>query len=185
MLTKSSATHKLLMDEELLAFAPNSFDLVISNLNLHLVNDLPGTLSQIRSILKPGGLLLGSILGGDSLTELKQAMLQCDLAKFSATCPHIIPMIDIKTMGQLLQRTGFSMPVTDNESLVICYDHVLKLMYDLRLMGQGNILRDRAKRYLGRDYFNLLQQYYRQLYPLEDGISCSFEVVYFMGIVSY
>ena len=125
-------------DEELLPFAAESFDLILSNLNLHWINDLPGALMQIRRCLKPGGLFLASMLGGDTLSELRQSLMQAEAAVDGGLSPRVSPFADVKDAGNLLQRAGFSQPIADMEAITVSYPDPFKLMADLRGMGEGN-----------------------------------------------
>lgn len=124
-------------DEDRLPFADASFDLVISVGTLDTVNDLPGALTLIRKILKPDGLFLGAFLGAESLTTLKSTLLQ---AEGDSVRSHIHPQIDIRTMGDLLQRTGFALPVVDGDSLTLRYPSLSRLLADIRDFGGSNIL---------------------------------------------
>ncbi|MEP2989442.1 MAG: methyltransferase domain-containing protein [Parasphingorhabdus sp.] len=125
-------------DEDRLPFADASFDLVISIGGLDTVNDLPGALSLIRRVLKPDGLFLGAFIGAESLTTLKSTLLE---AEGDRVRNHIHPQIDIRTMGDLLQRTGFALPVVDSDTLKLRYGMVSRLIDDIRDFGGGNLLR--------------------------------------------
>lgn len=125
-------------DEDRLPFADASFDLVISMGTLDTVNDLPGALTLIRKILKPDGLFLGAFLGAESLTTLKSTLLQ---AEGDSVRSHIHPQIDIRTMGDLLQRTGFALPVVDGDSVTLRYPSLIRLLADIRDFGGSNILK--------------------------------------------
>src|SRR4030095_6212537 len=136
----------LVADEEALPFAPWSFDLVISNLTLHWVNDLPGCLLQIRQILKPDGLFLAAILGGGTLAELRGALMEAELAEAGGASPRISPFADVRDAGGLLQRAGFGLPVVDSDMLTVRYADILALMRDLRGMGETNAVLERDVR---------------------------------------
>src|SRR6476661_2043296 len=132
-------------DEETLPFAERSLDLVVSALALQFVNDLPGALIQIRRALKPDGLLLAALVGGDTLTELRQAIGAAESDVEGGVSPHVAPFADVRELGALLQRAGFALPVVDSERLTVRYDSVLAIMRDLRRMGATNVLRERRR----------------------------------------
>jgi SAM-dependent methyltransferase len=181
MLNKLSGD-KLVCDEEFIPFADNSFDLIVSVLNLHNVNDLPGTLIQLRRILKPEGLFLASIFGPETLIELKEAMFETELKLNIGVSPHISPFIDIKTAANLMQRAGFAIPVTDNEIITTSYSSTIKLMHDLRFMGESNILANRSKKYLGKEFFITLEEIYRKKFSYSaEEIKASFEIITMTG----
>ncbi|HVI51365.1 MAG TPA: methyltransferase domain-containing protein [Candidatus Sulfotelmatobacter sp.] len=135
----------LAADEEALPFAPESFDLIISNLSLHWVNDLPGALLQIRHALKEDGLFVGAMLGGETLWELRQCLMEAELAEEGGTGPRVSPFADLRDLGGLLQRAGFSLPVVDLDSITVTYGDVMRLFADLRGMGEGNAVNARRR----------------------------------------
>ena len=138
-------------DEEALPFADASLDLVVSALALQFVNDLPGTLVQIRRALKPDGLFLAALVGGDTLTELRQAFAAAEAEIEDGVSPRVAPFADLRDMGGLLQRAGFALPVTDVDRLTVRYASPLALMHDLRRMGASNALVARRRTPLARD----------------------------------
>src|SRR5262245_34902780 len=127
-------------DEEALPFRDASLDLVVSALALQFVNDLPGTLIQIRRALKPDGLLLAALAGGDTLTELRQAFAAAEAEVEDGISPRVVPFSDVRDMGALLQRAGFALPVTDVDRVTARYASPISLMHDLRRMGATNAL---------------------------------------------
>ncbi len=131
---------KLVADEEALPFAPASFDLVVSAGSLHWVNDLPGCLLQIRQILKPDGFFIATLIGGNSLHELRSCLLQAEADVIDGARQRVSPMIDVRDAGTLLQRAGFAMPVAEVDHLVVRYESPLSLLRDLRAMGESNAL---------------------------------------------
>ena len=135
----------LVADEEWLPFASASFDLVLSNLSLHWVNDLPGTLIQIRRILKPDGLFLASMFGAGTLGELRQSLMEAELAQEGGVSPRISPFADVKDLGALLQRAGFALPVVDCDSIPVTYADPMRLLADLRGMGEANAVAEQRK----------------------------------------
>ena len=144
------ASLRVAADEEALPFADGSLDLVVSALALQFVNDLPGTLIQIRRALKPDGLLLAALIGGDSLTELREAFAQAESEIEGGVSPRVAPFADVRELGALLQRAGFALPVVDSDRLTVRYNSVLALMRDLRRMGATNVLIERRREPLKR-----------------------------------
>ncbi|MEE8275711.1 MAG: methyltransferase domain-containing protein, partial [Alphaproteobacteria bacterium] len=128
----------LAADEEALPFAETSFDAVFSLLSLHWVNDLPGALVQIRRALKPDGLFLAALLGGETLTELRSALMQAEIEEEGGAGPRVSPFADVPEAGGLLQRAGFALPVADVDSITVSYPDAFGLMQDLRGMGETN-----------------------------------------------
>ena len=137
-------------DEEALPFADGSLDLVVSALALQFVNDLPGTLIQIRRALKPDGLLLAALIGGDSLAELREAFAQAESEVEGGVSPRVAPFADVRELGTLLQRAGLALPVVDSDRLTVRYKSVFDLMRDLRRMGATNMLIERRRTPLRR-----------------------------------
>lgn len=141
----------LVADEEALPFADESFDLAISNLSLHWVNDLPGTLAQVHRALKPDGLFLASLFGGDTLTELRAAFLAADVAVSDGASPRVSPFCDVRDAAHLLSRAGFALPVADVDRLEVTYADAGALMRELRGMGETNALALRQRNAMRRD----------------------------------
>ncbi len=142
---QASGAATVTADEEFLPFAAESFDLVMSNLSLHWVNDLPGTLLQIRHILKKDGLLIATMLGGDTLWELRECLLEAELAEEGGAGPRVSPFTDVRDAGALLQRAGFALPVVDADTITVTYGDAMRLFADLRGMGETNAVTDRRK----------------------------------------
>ena len=173
---------KLAADEEWLPFAPQSLDAVVSALTLHWANDLPGVLVQLRHALKPDGLLLAAMIGGDSLKELRQAMAAAASQQDDGLAPRIAPMVDIRDAGALLQRAGFALPVADSEIIHVTYAHALELMRDLRGMGETNMLLQRPRHFTGRRRLMAIAEAYQHLYAGADGrIPATFELITLTG----
>lgn len=137
-------------DEELLPFAPGSFDLILSCLSLHWVNDLPGALIQIRRALKPDGLFLAAMFGGATLVELREALLEAEVAECGGAGPRVSPFADVRDAGALLQRAGFALPVVDADTVTVSYSNALDLMRDLRGMGESNAVAERRRSFTRR-----------------------------------
>ena len=121
-----SSVAAVVADEEFLPFADGAFDLIASTLSLHWVNDLPGALIQIRRALKPDGLFLAPILGGDTLVELRRAFLEAEAESTGGSSPHTSPVADVADAGALLQRAGFALPVVDTDTITVTYDAMMK-----------------------------------------------------------
>ncbi len=132
-------------DEEALPFADAAFDLVVSALALQNINDLPGTLVQIRRALEPDGLLLAALIGGETLTELRQSFAAAESEIEGGISPRVAPFADVRDLGGLLQRAGFALPVTDVDRVTVRYDSAFALMHDLRRMGATNALVERRR----------------------------------------
>lgn len=171
-----------IVDEEILPFAPASFDLVVSGMALHWVNDLPGVLTQIRRILAPDGLFIACLPGGASLVELRAALAQAEEQILGGASPRVSPFVDVRDMGALLQRAGFALPVSDIDSFTLRYDSLFALMSDLRAMGAANVLTQRAKIPLRRDVLMRAAQIYAERFSDPDGrVHASFEIVWLSG----
>jgi SAM-dependent methyltransferase len=169
-------------DEETLPFAAGSLDLVTSALALQFVNDLPGTLIQIRRALKPDGLLLAALVGGESLAELREAIAAAESEIEGGISPRVAPFADVRELGALLQRAGFALPVVDNERLVVRYDSVFALMRDLRRMGATNVLRERRRKPLKRTTLQAMAEIYDRRFSDQDGrVRASFEIIWLSG----
>jgi SAM-dependent methyltransferase len=169
----------LTADEETQPFADGSFDLVLSVLGLHWVNDLPGALIQIRRALKPDGLLLGAMLGGETLHELRAALMQAELDQEAGASPRVSPFAELRDMGALLQRAGFALPVVDRDRITLRYPGALELMAALRAMGESNAVAARRRTFSRRATLLRAAEIYQQRCGGgRDGLPASFEVIY-------
>jgi SAM-dependent methyltransferase len=169
-------------DTETLPLAPESIDLAISALAFQFVNDLPGVLAQIRRALRPDGLLLAAMIGGDTLTELRQAFAQAEAECEGGVSPRVAPFADLRDVGALLQRAGFALPVTDVDSLVVRYDNAFALMADLRRMGATNIMIERRHTPTRRATMLRMAQIYRERFSDPDGrIRATFDIIWLSG----
>lgn len=169
-------------DEELLPFGPATFDLVLSSLALHTVNDLPGTLIQIAMALKPDGLFMGALLGGETLHELRQVLAEAEMTVRGGVSPRVFPFADKPQMGNLLQRAGFALPVVDSDIVTVTYGDVFQLMNDLRLMGEGNAIWQRDARNPGKALFMEAARLYQEKFAEPDGrITATFEIIFLIG----
>lgn len=166
-------------EEEALPFRDGALDLVLSALALQFVNDLPGALVQIRRALKPDGLLLAAVLGGDSLTELRQSFAAAESEVVGGISPRVAPFVDVRSVGMLLQRAGFALPVTDVDRVVVRYETPFALMHDLRRMGATNVLLERRRTPASRKLLMRAVEYYFKRFSDDDGrIRATFEVVW-------
>jgi len=169
-------------DEEALPFADASLDLVVSALALHLVNDLPGTLIQIRRALKPDGLFLAALLGGDTLTELRQSFAAAEAEVEGGVSPRVAPFADLRDMGALLQRAGFALPVVDVDRITVRYASAFALMHDLRRMGATNALAERRRTPLRRATLARAAEIYAERFADSDGrLRATFDIVWLSG----
>lgn len=173
---------QVVADAEVLPFADGTLDLVISGLALHAVNDLPGTLIQIRRALKPDGLLLAALIGGDTLTELRQSFAAAEAEIDGGVSPRVSPFADVRDIGGLLQRAGFALPVADVDRLTVRYDSALALLQDLRRMGAGNILIERRRVPLKRVVLLRMAEIYAERFGDPDGrVRATFDIVWLSG----
>jgi SAM-dependent methyltransferase len=167
---------------EVLALPPESLDLAISALAFQFVNDLPGVLAQIRRALRPDGLLLAAMIGGDSLTELRQSFAAAEAELEGGASPHVAPLADLRDIGSLLQRAGLALPVTDVDRVVARYDNAFALMQDLRRMGATNILFERRRRPTRRATMLRMAQVYGERFADADGrIRATFDIIWLSG----
>jgi NADH dehydrogenase [ubiquinone] 1 alpha subcomplex assembly factor 5 len=173
---------RLVADEELLPFGPECFDLVLSCLSLHRVNDLPGTLAQTGYVLRPDGLLLAALFGGTTLLELREALLRAELELQGGAGLRVSPFVELRDAGGLLQRAGFALPIVDVETIVATYDHPLKLMRELRLMGEANALVDRPREPLPRATLLRACEIYQELFAGPGGrVPATFQILMLSG----
>lgn len=169
---------RLAADEEFLPFGPATLDLVVSGLALQFVNDLPGVLVQIRQALKGDGLFVAALLGAGSLTELREAFLIAETEIYGGATPRVAPFADVRTLGGLLQRAGFALPVADVDSLRVTYAQPLALMAELKAMGAGNVLIERSRRPMTRRLLARAAEVYVEKFGTPDGrIPATFEIV--------
>ncbi|MBZ6077668.1 methyltransferase domain-containing protein [Microvirga puerhi] len=169
-------------DEENLPVSEPQFDLAISLLSLQGVNDLPGALVQIRRVLKSDGLFMGALLGGATLTELRQAFTQAEAELEGGVSPRVAPFADVRDLGGLLQRAGFALPVADSETVRVRYGDPFALMRDLRQMGLTNALHDRRKTPLRRGTLMRAAEIYVERFADPDGrVPATFEIIWLSG----
>ena len=172
----------LIADEEFQPFADESLDLVVSNLSLHWTNDLPGALIQIRRALKPDGLFMASMLGGDTLMELRHVLMEAETSVAGGVSPRVSPFADLGDAAALLQRAGYALPVADMDTITVTYSDALALMHDLRGMGETNAVADRIKGFSRRAVLLDAAARYTEIYGGEDGrIPATFQILFFAG----
>lgn len=169
-------------DPELLPFRAGSLDLVASALALHVLDDLPGTLAQIRRALKPDGLFIANLIGGETLRELRESFAFAEAELTGGASPRVAPFAELRDLGALLQRAGFTLPVIDQDRLTVRYGSALELMRDLRMMGAGNALIERSRKPLRRDVLMRAAGVYAERFADADGrIRATFDIVSLSG----
>jgi SAM-dependent methyltransferase len=177
-----AAPLRVVADLEALPFAAGSLDLVVSALALQAVDDLPGVLIQVRRALKPDGLMLAALLGGDTLAELRESFAVAESELTGGASPRVAPFADLRDLGALLQRAGFALPVSDVDRVVVRYSSPLALMADLRRMGATNPLVERRRVPLRRDVLARVLEVYAERFSDPDGkVRASFDIVWLSG----
>ena len=167
----------MVCDEEFLPFAPNSLDAVISCLSCHWANDLPGALKQITETLKPDSLFLVSILGGQTLFELREVLSAAELELKGGISPRVSPFATLQDFAHLMQRGGLALPVADTDTVVVSYDNIFELMRDLRGMGETNILIERSRIPATKAFFLRANQIYQERFVDRKGkLKATFEI---------
>ncbi len=162
------------MDPEALAFADGSVDLILSILDLHSVNDLPGALIQIRRALRPDGVFLGALWGGQSLAGVRRGLVEAETSLRGGAAVRIAPFADAPTLAGLMQRAGFALPVVDRERVAVAYADPMRLFVDLKGMGEGGALSERPRGLTGR---SLLRRAAQAL----EGQDVTFETMFLIG----
>lgn len=172
----------IVTDNELLPFAPDTLDAVVSAGGLHFVNDLPGMLVQVRQALKPDGLFMATLPGPDTLREMRQVFAAVDADLSGGITPRIVPFPDVRDAGGLLQRVGFALPVVDRELVTVSYENLFSLMADLRGGGQVNMLQQQLQHFTPRRFFmEAARRYAEQFSDAEGRITATFEIVTMTG----
>ncbi|GIK48135.1 MAG: methyltransferase domain-containing protein [Hyphomonadaceae bacterium] len=166
------------LDPERLPFAEGVFDLIVSPLALHWVNDLPGALIQLRRALKPDGLMLASLFGGQTLQELRLSLIEAELELTGGAGPRVAPFAELQDIAGLLQRAGFALPAADRDVVTVRYGEPTRLLADLRAMGETAALRERSPRALSRRILARAFEIYRDRYSDEAGrVRATFEII--------
>ncbi|SAL98377.1 hypothetical protein [Absidia glauca] len=169
------------VDEEYLPFEENSLEAVVSSLSLNWVNDLPGALIQIRQSLKPDGVFIGAMFGGDTLFELRTSIQLAEVERESGISPRVSPMTDSSDISRLLSRAGFTLTTVDVDEIQVNYPSAFELMDDLKAMGESNAVLSRRP-FLKRDTLLAAASIYKELHGNEDGtIPATFQVIYMIG----
>jgi SAM-dependent methyltransferase len=169
-------------DFERSPLAPKSFDLVVSLIALHHANDLPGALIQMRGALKPDGLMLAALVGGETLTELRQCLTIAESEVTGGAAPRVAPFADVRALGGLLQRAGFALPVVDSDRVVARYRDLGALMRDLRALGATNALNARSRSPLRREVLVRTQAIYAHRFSDPDGrLRATFDTLWLTG----
>ena len=172
----------LVADPERPPLGEGAFDLAVSLLALHQIDDLPGLLIQLRRALRPDGLLIAAIPGGDTLQELRACLFEAESELYGGASPRVAPFADARALGGLLQRTGFALPVVDSDRFIVRYADMFALMRDLRAFGQTSALIDRPRRFARRALFLRAAQLYAERYADPDGrVRATFEFVWLSG----
>jgi len=175
-------TRHVLPDQESMPFESASFDLVLSNLSMHWINDLPGVLAQINRVLKPDCPFIGAMIGGDALFELRTSLQLAEQERKGGISPHVSPLADVRDIGGLLQKAGFKMLTVDVDDITVDYPDTFALMHDLQAMGESNAILGREMGALSRDVLLANDAIYRELHGNEDGsIPATFRIIYMIG----
>lgn len=164
-------------DPERLPFAPQAFDLIVSPLILHWINDLPGALIQLRLALKPDGLLLASLFGGETLQELRLSLIEAESELTGGAGPRVSPFADLQDIAGLLQRAGYALPAADRDVVTVQYGEPMRLLADLRAMGETSALRERNPRALSRRTLARAFEIYRQRFSDGERVRATFEIL--------
>ena len=169
-------------DEEALPFAAGAFDLILGGFSLHAVNDLPGTLIQARRALKPDGLFLAAMAGGETLHELRRSLIEAEAEIEGGASPRVAPFAEVRDAGALLQRAGFALPVVDQDTITVTWPDALALMADLRAMGETNALTQRLRHPTRRRTLLAAASRYRELFGDDEGrVPATFQILFLTG----
>ncbi|EQL01917.1 Methyltransferase type 12 [Ophiocordyceps sinensis CO18] len=180
--SKLNITRRVLEDEETIPYEAQSFDMVMSSLSLHWINDLPGILSQINNVLKPDCPFIGAMLGGDTLFELRTSLQLAEQERRGGMSPHVSPLADVRDVGGLLQKARFKMLTVDVDDIIVDYPDTFALMQDLQAMGESNAALGREMGPISRDVLLASDAIYRELHGNPDGtIPATFRVIYMIG----
>ena len=163
-------------EAEMLPFRSGSFDLILSVLDLHHVNDLPGALLQLRQALKPDGLLLAALFAGETLAELRRAWMEAELTEQGGAGSRVSPFADPRDLAGLLQRAGFAEPIVDSDTIEVSYDSAFKLMRDLRAMGEANATAERARNFTRRATLLRAVQSYDAMAGADGRVAARFDI---------
>lgn len=169
-------------DEETLPLKPESFDLILSNLNFHFINEIPQFLMQVKNMLKPRGVFIASFFGEENLSELAHVLYETENEIYGGISPRMPPTIDVKTAANLLAKADFQNPISDFSKIEVEYSNPQNLLKDLKNMGQSNILTKRSRRFFTRKFLNKIFENYRKMYGVTDGsVPATFEIITVTG----
>jgi len=175
----NSEINQIISETELLPLAPNSVDLIVSLLDWHWVNDFPGILSQSLTALKADGLMLGAMFGGETLNELRSVLLEAEIITTGGVTPRVSPFVNVETVGNLLSRVGFALPIVDTDNIKVTYPNALKLMHEIRGMGESNCLIERCKNFTRKDTLLKAADLYQNKFGTKDGkITATFQIIF-------
>lgn len=170
------------IDEENFSYPKNSFDLVTSVLDFHYINEIPQFLIKVKHILKPGGFFIASFFGEENLSELAHVLYVTENEIYGGISPRMPPTIDVKTAAALVQKAGFQDPISEFDKIEVEYSDPLDLLKDIKMMGQGNILKERSRRFFTKTFLKKISENYRKMYGIADGkVLATFEIVTIMG----
>lgn len=168
----------IIADDEFLPFKNNSFDLIISSLNFHHINQIPQFLVQVKNLLKEDGIFIASFFGEENLSQLAHVIYESENELYNGISPRMAPTIEVKTAAHLLQKAGFVNPISDFEKIEVDYANPLNLLRDLKMMGQGNIVKKRSRKFFTRGFLDKILHKYLEKYPNDQGgVKATFEVV--------
>jgi NADH dehydrogenase [ubiquinone] 1 alpha subcomplex assembly factor 5 len=177
-----SLTRHILQNPETLPFEANSFDLAVSSMSLHWINDLPSVLSQINNVLKPDAPFIAAMSGGDSLFELRGSLQLAEQDRLGGIGTHVSPLADVRDVGNLLTRAGFKLLTVDVDDIIVDYPSTMHLMRDLQAMGESNAALKRTPGPISRDVLLATEAIYKEMYGNEDGsIPATFRTIYMIG----
>lgn len=169
-------------DEEALPYSSGQFDVIISGLRLHQVNDLPGALVQMRAALKADGVMIAAMFGGQTLTELRHVLYEAEESLYGGITPRIAPMADFQQLAALLQRTGFALPVIDTDRVTVRYSNPMRLFSDLKAMGESNALSARSRKAVSKRFLQRAAQIYLKRHGDTNGkVPATFEILWLTG----
>lgn len=171
----------LRFDDEFLPFGQARFDLVISFMEMHFFNDIPGFLQQVKYCLKPDGLFLSIFFGQDTLWQLRQATQIVEDKVYGGISPRVAPMVKLSDAAALMQRAGFALPVVDMDQIEMTYSNATAFLQDLKSTGLSNTMLERTKRMGEKQFLQQLVQFYDQHYGGESGVTASFTAIYMSG----
>jgi SAM-dependent methyltransferase len=164
---------------EMLPLTANAFDAIFDILDLHLVNDVPGRLIQLRRALIPDGLFMACLFAGQTLNELRQSWLEAEDLVTGGVSPRVAPMIDVREMGGLLQRADLALPVVDLDRTIVRYPDAIALIHEIRSLGLSNLMTGRSRTPVTRNLLGEAISIYQQKFSDDDGrIRATIEVAW-------